>query len=130
MRLGIVVAEFNKGMTEQMLATAKKTAKSLNVDIAEVKWVPGVYDMPLQIKRMLPRVDAVALLGVVKKGATAHDQIVAENTARLAADLSLEYDKPVTLGVIGHGVSLDDAKARLDEYAERAVKAAHKLVTG
>ena len=128
MRLGIIVAEFNKEMTQKMLAKAEATAKELGVE-TRAKWVPGVYDMPLQIKKMLPSVDAVALLGVVKKGLTAHDVVVAENTARLAADLSLEFGKPVTLGVIGPDASLDVAADRLEDYAFRAVKAAHALVS-
>lgn len=128
MKLGIVVARFNEDMTQQMLDKAQEVAASLNIETT-VKWVPGVYDMPLQVKKMLPSVDAVAILGVVKKGSTAHDKIVAENTARLAADLSLEFNKPVALGVIGHGVSLEVARERLNEYAERAVKAAYELVT-
>lgn len=129
MKLGIIVAEFNKEMTQQMLKRAGEVAASLGIETS-VKWVPGVYDMPLQIKRLLPSVDAVALLGVVKKGETAHDRIVAENTARLAADLSLEFNKPVALGVIGPDAPLDVARERLDGYAERAVRAAYKLVEG
>ncbi len=127
MKLGIIVAEFNKDMTQQMLDTAKTTAETENIEITLVKWVPGVYDMPLQIKKMLPQVDAIALLGVVKKGLTAHDVIVAENTARIAADLSVSSGKPITLGVIGPDASLDVARDRLNEYAERAVKAAKVL---
>ncbi len=110
-----------------MLARAEEVASSLGIDVV-VKHVPGVYDMPLQIKKMLPSVDAVALLGVVKKGKTAHDRIVAENAARLAADLSLVFNKPVALGVIGPDAPLDVARERLDGYAERAVLAAYKLV--
>ncbi|MCK4326846.1 MAG: 6,7-dimethyl-8-ribityllumazine synthase [Candidatus Diapherotrites archaeon] len=127
MKLGIIVAEFNKEMTEQMLAKAEATSKELGIETT-VRWVPGVYDMPLQAKKMLPSVDALALLGVVKKGLTAHDVIVAENTARLAADLSLEFNKPVTLGIIGPDASQEVAADRLEGYAKRAVKAAFYLV--
>ena len=127
MRLGIIVADFNEKMTGKMLAKAEATASELGMETT-VKHVPGVYDMPLQIKKMLPSVDAVVLLGVVKKGLTAHDVVVAENTARLAADLSLEFGKPVTLGVIGPDASLDVAADRLEEYAFRAVQAANVLV--
>ena len=127
MKLGIIVAKFNEEMTAQMLKKAEEVAASLGMETV-VRWVPGVYDMPLQIKKLLPEVNAIALLGVVKKGATAHDVVVAENTARLAADLSLEYGKPITLGIIGPDATLDEARERLDDYAERAVKAADFLV--
>ncbi|MBN3037696.1 MAG: 6,7-dimethyl-8-ribityllumazine synthase [Candidatus Diapherotrites archaeon] len=129
MGIGIIVAEFNKEMTQRMLDAALKIAEREGLAVDRVVWVPGVYDMPLSIKRLLKSdVDAVVLLGVVKKGLTAHDVIVAENAARVAADLAVEFEKPVTLGVIGPSASLDVARERLEEYAERAVVAAKKML--
>jgi len=42
-------------------------------------------------------------------------------------DLSLEYNKPVTLGISGPGMGRLAAHERVD-YAKRAVEAAVKLV--
>ena len=44
------------------------------------------------------------------------------------SDLSLQYRKPVTLGVAGPGVTWEQAEARIDEYAERSVTAAVSMV--
>ncbi|MCI0503959.1 6,7-dimethyl-8-ribityllumazine synthase [Candidatus Micrarchaeota archaeon] len=92
--------------------------------------VPGVYDMPLVVKKLLmdKRIDAVVTLGAVVKGDTAHDEIITKDAARRLGDLSLEFRKPVTLGIIGHNVSWEKAGERADGYAERATKAAIGLV--
>lgn len=125
-RLAIVVSEFNSGITFRMLDRAKEQAERLGARTSYVFYVPGAFDMPLAIERLLRKrdVDAVVTLGAVIKGDTRHDDIVAENAARLAADLSLKYGKPVALGITGPGMTLDQAKERAELAPARAVTAA------
>ncbi len=128
-KLGAVVSEFNFDITSMMLELAKEHAKFLDAEITEVIPVPGVYDMPLAIKKLLEddNVDAVITLGAVIEGDTNHDEIVVQHAARKITDLSLEYDKPVTLGISGPGMTRLEAHQRV-EYGKRAVEAAVKLV--
>ncbi len=128
--LAIVVAEFNYDITSLMLQKAKSHAEFLGANVTKVVFVPGTYDMPLMVKKLLERkdVDAVVCLGAVIKGETKHDEVVATQTARKLMDLSVEMGKPVTLGIIGPGATHEQAVERIDEYATRAVEAAVKLV--
>ncbi|MCD6523181.1 MAG: 6,7-dimethyl-8-ribityllumazine synthase [Candidatus Diapherotrites archaeon] len=129
MNLGIIVSEFNYDITSKMLERAKAHANFLGVNVSEVVWVPGAFDMPLAMKKLAEKsdVDAIALLGAVIKGDTDHDQIVAQHAARKAADLSIEFNKPIALGIIGPNVTRAAAMERIDEYAKRAVEAAVKM---
>ena len=72
-------------------------------------------------------VDAVVTIGCVIEGATQHDEIVVQHAARKIIDLSLEYDKPVSLGISGPGMTRMEATERID-YAKRAVESAVKMV--
>ena len=127
MRLGIVVSEFNFDITRLMLEKAIDHAKFLGVEEILVLRVPGAFETPLAAKRLLDEgCDAVAVLGAVIKGETDHDQVVAGQAARKLIDLSLEYGKPVTLGIIGPGATREQAMERIEEYARRAVEAAVK----
>ncbi len=128
-RLGVVVSEFNYDITHMMLELAKEHAKFLEAEITEVIKVPGVFDMPLAVKKLLEEsdVDAVVTLGTVIEGSTAHDEIVAQHASRKIADLALEYGKPVTLGISGPKMTRLEAHQRVD-YAKRAVEAAVKMV--
>ena len=112
-----------------MLGLAKEEAKSRGSEITKVFIAPGVFDMALPIKKLLERddIDAVVALGSVIEGATDHDQIVAQHAARKITDLSLDYDKPVTLGISGPGMTRLDAHKRID-YGKKAVEAAIKLL--
>ena len=128
-KIGAVVAEFNYDLTQMMLGLAKEEAKSRDCEITKVVTVPGVFDMPLAIKTLLEKhdeLDAIVTLGVVIEGATDHDQIVAQHASRKIADLSLEYNKPVALGISGPGMTRLDAHRRVD-YGKRAVEAAIKM---
>lgn len=128
-RLGFVVSEFNRDITYQMELLGKEHASFLGAEVASVVYVPGVYDMPLAVKKLLSRenIDAVVTIGCVIQGETAHDEIVAQQAARKLMDLSIEFDKPVTLGITGPRMSRPDAHKRV-EYAKRAVEAAVKLL--
>ncbi|ADN35093.1 6,7-dimethyl-8-ribityllumazine synthase [Methanolacinia petrolearia DSM 11571] len=128
-KLGFVVAEFNRDLTYMMEIEGEEHAKFLGAEVTERIYVPGAYDMPLAIKKMLKenKVDAVVTIGCVIEGATQHDEIVVQHAARKIIDLSLEFDKPVTLGISGPGMTRLEATERID-YAKRAVESAIKLV--
>ncbi|RLF47411.1 MAG: 6,7-dimethyl-8-ribityllumazine synthase [Thermoplasmata archaeon] len=128
MKIGIVVSEFHYDITMMMLERAKEHAEFLGVDVAAVVKVPGVFDMPLAIKRLLSRsdIDGVVALGAVIEGETEHDEVVMQHTSRKIADLALEYEKPVGLGITGPGMSRLQAEERIDR-AKNAVEAVVKL---
>lgn len=123
--IGIAVADFNATFTHKMLKHAQQHAKMLGAKIAKVEHVPGTFELPVAIQRLLknPKIKGACALGCVVKGETPHDEIIVWNAARLLADLSVEHGKPVGLGII-HAKSEKHAKERLQGYAERAVEAA------
>jgi 6,7-dimethyl-8-ribityllumazine synthase len=98
--------------------------------------VPGVFDMPLAIKKLIEAdededyedvdLDCIITLGTVIEGATDHDQIVAQHASRKIADLSLEWGKPISLGISGPGMTRLDAHRRVT-YGKSAVEAAVKM---
>lgn len=128
-KIGLVVAEFNRDITYMMEVLAKEHAEILGAEVTEVIRVPGVFDTPIAIKKILKKggVDAVATIGCVIEGDTEHDEVVAQHAARKIMDLGLEYDTPVTLGISGPGMGRIAAHQRVD-YAKRAIEAAVKLV--
>ena len=127
-RLGAVVPEFNYDITMMMLERAKEHAQFLGAEITHIVKVPGVFDMGLPIKMMLKKkdVDGVVALGAVIEGETEHDDIVIQHATRKIADLAVEYEKPVGLGISGPGMTRLQAQDRIDK-AKDAVEAVVKL---
>lgn len=129
-RLAIVVSEFNREITFRMLDKAREQATRVGAAILYVFYVPGSFEMPLAVEALLKKneVQAVVTLGAVISGETRHDDIVAENAARLISDLSLKYGKPVALGISGPGMTVDQAKERAELVPLRAISAAVAMV--
>jgi 6,7-dimethyl-8-ribityllumazine synthase len=128
MKIGIVVSEFNYDITMMMLERAKAHAEFLDAKVVETMHVPGVYDMPLAVKKMLKKknIDGVVTLGAVIEGETEHDDIVIGQASRKITDLAVEYDKPVGLGITGPGMSRLQAEERV-ERAKAAVESVVKM---
>ena len=129
MNIAIVVSEFNNEITSKMLEVALEKAKNLKLNIKYTCKVPGVFDMPIVIDSLLKKkeIDAVVTLGAVIKGQTKHDELITNATVRAITELSIKYQKPVTLGITGPGMSDRQAQARVRPVAERAVEAAEKI---
>jgi 6,7-dimethyl-8-ribityllumazine synthase len=125
MHLGLVVAQFNEAITEQMAASAREAAADAGAEIVETLQVPGAYDTPLAADRLARReeIDAVAVVGCVVTGETDHDQVIADAAATRLTDVSLERDTPVALGITGPDMDAEQARARTD-YGARAVESA------
>jgi 6,7-dimethyl-8-ribityllumazine synthase len=64
----------------------------------------------------------------VIKGDTDHDQVVAQHAARKMVDLSLEYNKPVSLGVSGPGMTRVEAVERIEDFSRRSVESVVKMI--
>ncbi len=128
MRIAMVVSEYNFDITMPMLEQAKQHAQFLGADVKKVVQVPGVYDMPVVVKRLLARkdIDGVVCFGAVIEGETEHDDIVIQNAARKLSDLSVETGKPVGMGITGPGMSRLQAEARITR-AKAAVESVVKL---
>ncbi len=130
MKLAIVRSEFNSAITAKMEKAALKNAKKNGFDETLVLRVPGAFDMPLAIKKAMetPTVDAIAVVGAIIKGDTKHDEVIAFVLAKTIHEMELKYGKPIGLGIIGPGVTWDQADERAEEYAQRAVEAAKQLL--
>lgn len=119
-KIGMVVAEFNYEVTSLMMERAKAEAEFLGVQITEVAKVPGVFEVPYAVKKMLEKsdVDAVITLGAVITGETKHDEVVVAQASRKIMDLGLEYDKPVGFGITGPGMTELQAMDRIEKGRE------------
>ncbi|MFB6161735.1 MAG: 6,7-dimethyl-8-ribityllumazine synthase [Haloferacaceae archaeon] len=128
-RIGLVVAEFNAAVTEEMEEAALAAAADHDATVVETVRVPGSYDAPLAADRLARRddVEAVAVVGAIVTGDTDHDQVIARAVAEGLTDVSLDRDVPVTFGVSGPGMSGAEARERVDKGAE-AVSAAVEMV--
>ena len=103
-KIAIVAGRFNEIITNKLLGGAIDAFKrhggdENNIDLA---WVPGSFEIPLVAKKMAEskKYDAVICLGAVIRGATAHFEMVANETTKGIATASLQTGVPVIFGVL------------------------------
>ena len=125
----MVVSEYNFDITMMMMERAKAHAEFLGCQVVKVIKVPGVYDVPFGLNRLLDdgNIDGAVAIGAVIEGETQHDELVIQHAARKIMDISLEKNKPVGMGISGPGMSRGQAQARI-ENARSAVEACVKLL--
>lgn len=128
MRLAIVASRFNQEIVDSMVERAVDRARELGLKVTTVVRVPGTFEVPLAVQRLLERsdVDGAVALGAVIKGETKHDEVITQAAAGALIEVSLRTGKPVGLGITGPGMTYKQAKARVDAAA-RAVDAANSM---
>ncbi len=132
-KLGMVVSLFNSEITKKMSEIAEKRVKEVGAHIYKSIEVSGSYEIPLAVKRFLEQKDiqGVLTIGTIIKGGTDHDLVIAHSIAKTLLELSIKYDKPVSLGISGPNITWQQSEKRIEEYALRAVDSViHSLRRG
>lgn len=103
-RFAVVASRFNESITQKLAEGAVDafTRHGAAFDDVDVIWVPGAWELPAAVRRVLAseRYEAVVAVGAVVRGETPHFDVVAGEAARGLADAGAEFDVPVTLGLL------------------------------
>jgi len=104
LKIGIVVSRYNDFITSKLLDGAldclnRHQCEDDNINIV---WVPGAFEIPSAVKIMSEskKYNAIVCLGAVIKGDSSHNQYIASETIKGIAKISLDFNIPVSFGVI------------------------------
>lgn len=104
LKFGIVVSRFNDFIGEKLLSGAldallRSGADTNDVDIVKV---PGAFEIPLAAKKLAKsqKYDSIICLGAVIRGATPHFEYVSAEVTKGIANVSLECETPISMGVV------------------------------
>ncbi|GIU16013.1 6,7-dimethyl-8-ribityllumazine synthase [Shewanella sp. c952] len=104
-KIAIVVSRFNSFVVDSLLDGAVDTLKRFgqvaDENITVIK-VPGAVELPLAARRVAAsgKFDGIISLGAVIRGGTPHFDFVAGECNKGLAQVALEYDIPVSFGVL------------------------------
>lgn len=98
--IGIVATRWHAELTDHMLARAVEAAKACGVEQVAVARVAGSVELPVVAQAMARRYDAVAALGVVVRGDTAHFDYVCRSVTDGLTRVALDEATPVAHGVL------------------------------
>jgi 6,7-dimethyl-8-ribityllumazine synthase len=130
LRIGIVQARFNEWAGKALADACLAQLRDLGVDEDEVTHltVPGALEIPLALAKLAQAddFDALIAIGCVIRGDTYHFEVVANESARGVARVSLDFGVPVVNAIL----TTDDeeqARARVEEKGRDAAKVAVEM---
>jgi 6,7-dimethyl-8-ribityllumazine synthase len=104
LRVAIVASRWNDFIVSRLISGATDALERLGAssDAITIIRVPGSFELPIAAKRaaLSDEYDAVICLGVVIRGETSHNEYIAAEVIKGVAQVSLETNLPITLGVV------------------------------
>lgn len=94
LKVGIVVAEWNKDITHSLLKGAKERLERKNVSDIIVMNVPGAFELINGASRIIKdnkEIDGIIVIGAVIKGDTPHFDYICQGVTNGIAMLNVQY---------------------------------------
>ena len=95
----IVNANYYKEISKKLLFSAIKKLNNKKIKVSIID-VPGIYEIPISIRKNIKKFDAFVALGCVIKGETPHFDLICSSTFNSILDLSINFNKPIGNGII------------------------------
>ena len=95
----IVIANYYDDISKGLISSAKKELKS-NIIKTSIIYVPGVFEIPITIKKNIKKYDGFIALGCVIRGQTPHFDFISKSTTDAIMLLSIEHTKPIANGIL------------------------------
>ena len=127
----IINSNYYKEISKNLITAAKKKLiyADYNINIIDV---PGVYEIPIAIRKNIKRFDGFLALGCVIKGQTPHFNLICSSTFNALLNLSINFNKPIGNGVIT-ALNLKQAKQRSEKSninkANKGAEAANAVIS-
>ena len=103
-RVAIVAGRWNDFVVSRLISGAMDGLERLgaSADAITLVRVPGSFELPMAARRVASsgNFDAVVCLGVVIRGETSHNEYIAAEVFKGIAQVSLETNLPIALGVV------------------------------
>ncbi len=113
----IVNAKYYKNISKKLVQSSKKKLKnSVKLNIINV---PGIYEIPIAIRKNIKKFDGFLALGCVIKGQTPHFDFISQASTDAIMKLSIDSKKPIGNGIITC-LNMSQARARRKKGSEAA----------
>jgi len=104
-KICIVAANYYEDITKMLLIGAiseiKRRENKKILEIAhEPIYVPGIFEIPVTIAKLVNKYDAFVALGCVIKGKTPHFDLISKAAVNGIMELSIKNKKPIGNGII------------------------------
>jgi 6,7-dimethyl-8-ribityllumazine synthase len=128
LRIGIVQARFNQGVTQALTDACTQELKACGVTSITHVQVPGALEVATALQAMAERggFDALVALGCIIRGETYHFELVANESGAAVTRVALDYRLPIANAILTTE-DLPQAIARQEEKGRDAARVAVEM---
>ena len=95
----IINANYYENISKKLVLSSKIKLKKKRVKVSIIN-VPGIYEIPITIRKNIKKFDGFVALGCVIKGQTPHFDLICSSTFNSILNLSIIFNKPIGNGII------------------------------
>jgi len=95
----IINSNYYKNISNNLVKGAQDKILFAKYSIYKID-VPGVFEIPVAIRKNIKKFDAFLALGCVIKGQTPHFDLICNSTFNAILKLSIDFNKPIGNGII------------------------------
>ena len=127
-KICIVISTYNEDITQELLKSAKKELNKFGNNKIDIIKVPGAFEIPYAISKLIKKYDGFIAIGCVIKGETANFDLICNAITNGIMQISIDQKKPIGNAVLTL-YNKDQAKVRFNrgKEASKAVYEALKI---
>ena len=95
----IINSNYYKNISNDLLLGARKKLLLSKYSLSVI-YVPGIFEIPIAIRRSIKKFDGFIALGCVIKGQTPHFDLISSSVFNAIIKLSIDFNKPISNGII------------------------------
>ena len=96
----IIVANFYPQISKKLIEGAIIRLKKNKFTEIKVKIVPGIFEIPVVLSKLIKKFDGFIVLGCAIKGKTPHFHFLCSSVFQSILNLSINFNKPIGNGIL------------------------------
>ena len=99
-KICIVISTYNEHITINLLKSAKKELEKNKFKKISVIKVPGAFEIPVTISKLINKYDGFIAIGCIIKGETLNFELICNAITNGIMEISIKEKKPIGNGIL------------------------------
>ena len=118
-KICVIISTYNEDITKEIYNSAKKELEKSGIKKVDIVRVPGSFEIPVAISKLVKKYDGFIAIGCIIKGKTANFDLISNAITNGILQLSISQKKPIGNSIITL-FNKDQARERFDRGKEAA----------
>ena len=119
-KICVVISTYNEDITNELYNTAKIELNKSGIKKFDVFKVPGAFEIPVTIAKLLKKYDGFIAIGCIIKGQTSNFDLISNAITNGIMNISILQKKPIGNSILTL-FNRDQANQRYDKGKEAAI---------